>query len=89
MTAENVSALRRGRPASSCRLLRAAFRDDTGAARPRATGFPLPHRGTRRLRLYVTGDTLFGPHLEEIPRRFGEIDAMLIHLGGTRLLGNR
>jgi L-ascorbate metabolism protein UlaG (beta-lactamase superfamily) len=47
----------------------------------------LEEDGRRRLRLYVTGDTLFGPHLEEIPRRFGEIDAMLIHLGGTRLLG--
>jgi len=43
--------------------------------------------GRRALRLYITGDTLFGRHLDEIPRRFGEIDAMLIHLGGTRLLG--
>lgn len=40
-----------------------------------------------RLRLYVTGDTLFRPHLAEIPRRCGDIDAMLIHLGGTKLLG--
>jgi L-ascorbate metabolism protein UlaG (beta-lactamase superfamily) len=47
----------------------------------------LEEDGRRLLRLYITGDTLFGPHLEEIPRRFGEIDAMLIHLGGTRLLG--
>jgi L-ascorbate metabolism protein UlaG (beta-lactamase superfamily) len=40
------------------------------------------------LTLYVTGDTLFRPELlAEIPRRFGEIDAMLIHLGGTRVLG--
>jgi L-ascorbate metabolism protein UlaG (beta-lactamase superfamily) len=39
------------------------------------------------LRLYVTGDTLYRPHLGEIRRRCGEIDAMLIHLGGTRLLG--
>lgn len=43
--------------------------------------------GRLALRLYVTGDTLFGPHLAEIPRRCGDIDAMLIHLGGTRLLG--
>jgi L-ascorbate metabolism protein UlaG (beta-lactamase superfamily) len=41
----------------------------------------------RTLRLYVTGDTLYHGALAEIPRRFGEIDAMLIHLGGTRLLG--
>jgi L-ascorbate metabolism protein UlaG (beta-lactamase superfamily) len=43
--------------------------------------------GRCRLRLYITGDTLYGPHLTAIPRYFGEIDAMLIHLGGTRLLG--
>jgi L-ascorbate metabolism protein UlaG (beta-lactamase superfamily) len=43
--------------------------------------------GICRLRLYISGDTLYGPHLAEIPRRFGDIDAMLIHLGGTRLLG--
>ena len=47
----------------------------------------LERDGRCLLRLYITGDTLFGSHLEEIPRRFGEIDAMLIHLGGTRLLG--
>ncbi|MDW5322338.1 MBL fold metallo-hydrolase [Plantactinospora sp. KLBMP9567] len=41
----------------------------------------------RRLRLYVTGDTLNHPALAEIPQRFPDIDAMLIHLGGTRLLG--
>jgi L-ascorbate metabolism protein UlaG (beta-lactamase superfamily) len=43
--------------------------------------------GRCALRLYITGDTLVGSHLDEIPRRFGDIDAMLIHLGGTRLLG--
>jgi L-ascorbate metabolism protein UlaG (beta-lactamase superfamily) len=43
--------------------------------------------GRRALRLYITGDTLFTPALAEVPRRCGEIDAMLIHLGGTRLLG--
>jgi L-ascorbate metabolism protein UlaG (beta-lactamase superfamily) len=43
--------------------------------------------GERRLRLYVTGDTLYRPFLSEIRQRCGEIDAMLIHLGGTRLLG--
>lgn len=39
------------------------------------------------LRVYITGDTLFGGHLEQIPRHFGAIDVMLIHLGGTRLFG--
>jgi L-ascorbate metabolism protein UlaG (beta-lactamase superfamily) len=43
--------------------------------------------GERQLTLYITGDTLYRSRLAEIPRRFGEIDAMLIHLGGTRVLG--
>ncbi|MEU4625584.1 MBL fold metallo-hydrolase [Actinoplanes sp. NPDC023801] len=43
--------------------------------------------GQTMLRLYVTGDTLYRPFLGEIRERCGEIDAMLIHLGGTRLLG--
>jgi L-ascorbate metabolism protein UlaG (beta-lactamase superfamily) len=43
--------------------------------------------GVCRLRLYLTGDTLCRPFLTEIPRRCGDIDAMIIHLGGTRLLG--
>jgi len=43
--------------------------------------------GQPMLRLYVTGDTLYRPFLSEIRQRCGEIDAMLIHLGGTRLLG--
>ncbi|MBO3740954.1 MBL fold metallo-hydrolase [Actinoplanes flavus] len=43
--------------------------------------------GQPMLRLYVTGDTLYRPFLGEIRDRCGDIDAMLIHLGGTRLLG--
>ena len=43
--------------------------------------------GRPRLTLYITGDTLYRPGLSEIPHRFGEIDTMLIHLGGTRVLG--
>jgi L-ascorbate metabolism protein UlaG (beta-lactamase superfamily) len=39
------------------------------------------------LRLYVTGDTLYDADLADVPRRCGDIDAMLIHLGGTRLAG--
>ncbi|HEX5741587.1 MAG TPA: MBL fold metallo-hydrolase [Pilimelia sp.] len=41
----------------------------------------------RRLRLYLTGDTLYRPELAEVARRYGDIDAMLIHLGGTRIMG--
>ncbi|HEX8628125.1 MAG TPA: MBL fold metallo-hydrolase [Catenuloplanes sp.] len=47
----------------------------------------LEEGGVRRLRLYVTGDTLYRPALAQIPERFPDVDAMLIHLGGTRLLG--
>lgn len=47
----------------------------------------LEEGGQRRFRLYVTGDTLRRPQLAEIPARFPDIDAMLIHLGGTRIAG--
>jgi L-ascorbate metabolism protein UlaG (beta-lactamase superfamily) len=40
-----------------------------------------------RLRLYITGDTLIHDRLNEIPRRYPEIDVALLHLGGTRLFG--
>lgn len=43
--------------------------------------------GARLLRLYLSGDTLLIDELEEIPRRFPEIDIGLFHLGGTRILG--
>ncbi|BCJ41398.1 hypothetical protein GCM10010168_56030 [Actinoplanes ianthinogenes] len=43
--------------------------------------------GGPMIRLYVTGDTLYRPWLGEIRQRCGEIDAMLLHLGGTRILG--
>jgi L-ascorbate metabolism protein UlaG (beta-lactamase superfamily) len=43
--------------------------------------------GENRLRLYITGDTLLRPMLAEVPRRCGAIDAMVIHLGGTRVFG--
>jgi L-ascorbate metabolism protein UlaG (beta-lactamase superfamily) len=47
----------------------------------------LEENGQRRLRLYITGDTLFRPALAEIGERFPDIDAMLVHLGGTRIGG--
>jgi L-ascorbate metabolism protein UlaG (beta-lactamase superfamily) len=43
--------------------------------------------GTPRFRLYITGDTLVYDKLKEIPQRYPDIDLMLIHLGGTRVLG--
>lgn len=39
------------------------------------------------LRLYVTGDTLVHDDLQEIPRRYPDIDLALFHLGGTRIMG--
>jgi L-ascorbate metabolism protein UlaG (beta-lactamase superfamily) len=38
-------------------------------------------------RLYITGDTLIFDDLEDIPRRYPDIDLALLHLGGTRVLG--
>jgi L-ascorbate metabolism protein UlaG (beta-lactamase superfamily) len=38
-------------------------------------------------RLYVSGDTLLYDDLEEIPRRFPDLDVGLFHLGGTTVLG--
>jgi L-ascorbate metabolism protein UlaG (beta-lactamase superfamily) len=41
----------------------------------------------RPLRIYLTGDTLYRPALREVAERYGPLDAMVIHLGGTRALG--
>ncbi|MEI5675623.1 MULTISPECIES: MBL fold metallo-hydrolase [unclassified Nocardioides] len=38
-------------------------------------------------RLYLSGDTLFRPWLGEITDRTGPLDAAVVHLGGTRVLG--
>lgn len=38
-------------------------------------------------RFYITGDTLFRNELREVTDRFPDLDAMVIHLGGTRALG--
>ena len=43
--------------------------------------------GESLLRLYITGDTLMYEGLKDIPRHYPEIDHMLLHLGGTRVLG--
>jgi L-ascorbate metabolism protein UlaG (beta-lactamase superfamily) len=47
----------------------------------------LEQAGTVTLRLYVTGDTLYRAQLGEIRRRFPEIDVMVVHLSGTRIMG--
>ena len=46
----------------------------------------LEQAGTVTLRLYITGDTLYREQLGEIRRRFPDIDVMIAHLGGTRIM---
>jgi L-ascorbate metabolism protein UlaG (beta-lactamase superfamily) len=64
---------------------------------PRPLGYALPavmgsvldfsEAGQRRLRLYITGDTLMHEGIGDIAGRFRDIDLCLIHLGGTRVAG--
>lgn len=44
-------------------------------------------RDRRPFRIYITGDTLVHRRLHEIPLRFPDIDLVLLHLGGTKVLG--
>jgi L-ascorbate metabolism protein UlaG (beta-lactamase superfamily) len=46
-----------------------------------------PREAEPQLRLYISGDTIMYDDLDEIGRRYPEIDIGLVHLGGTRLLG--
>ena len=43
--------------------------------------------GTPTFRVYLSGDTLYRPRLREIVDRCGPLDAAVLHLGGTRVLG--
>ncbi|KAK3171230.1 hypothetical protein OEA41_003314 [Lepraria neglecta] len=36
-------------------------------------------------RIYISGDTLLVPELQEIPKRYPHVDLMLVHLGGTTI----
>ena len=42
--------------------------------------------GTVRRRVYLSGDTLTGDHVDEVRERYPDIDAAVVHLGGTRVL---
>jgi L-ascorbate metabolism protein UlaG (beta-lactamase superfamily) len=54
---------------------------------PPVMGSLLEYEGSGQTRrIYVTGDTLTGPHLDEIARRFAPVDTVVAHLGGTRIL---
>jgi L-ascorbate metabolism protein UlaG (beta-lactamase superfamily) len=41
----------------------------------------------KRVRIYITGDTLIHKDLKDIPRRYPNIDLALLHLGGTTIFG--
>ncbi|GAA1901968.1 MBL fold metallo-hydrolase [Lapillicoccus jejuensis] len=59
-----------------------------GRLLPPVIGTVLEHRvgDEVRHRVYVTGDTLTGPHLDEVHARFPDLDTAVVHLGGTRVL---
>lgn len=43
--------------------------------------------GTIAYRIYISGDTLLTDELNQIPELYPNIDLVLLHLGGTRVLG--
>ncbi len=43
--------------------------------------------GSRPFRLYITGDTLMIDELRAIPERYPDLDAAVVHVGGTKILG--
>jgi L-ascorbate metabolism protein UlaG (beta-lactamase superfamily) len=59
-----------------------------GKILPPVMGSLLVHRvaGNVRRRVYLSGDTLVGEHLDEIRERHSDIDTAVVHLGGTRIL---
>jgi len=59
-----------------------------GKLLPPVMGSLLEHRvnGEVRRRVYVSGDTLTGAHLDAIHERHPEVDVAVVHLGGTRVL---
>lgn len=59
-----------------------------GRLLPPVMGSVLEHRvgGEVRHRIYLSGDTLTGDHLSAVAERHPDIDAAVVHLGGTRVL---
>lgn len=59
-----------------------------GRMLPPVMGSMLTHRSPGRpdRHLYISGDTLTGPHLDAIAERHPSIDAGILHCGGTRVL---
>jgi L-ascorbate metabolism protein UlaG (beta-lactamase superfamily) len=60
-----------------------------GRMLPPVMGSMLEHTVAGRVhRVYLSGDTLPGTHVEAVRERFSDIDAAVVHLGGTRVLFN-
>jgi L-ascorbate metabolism protein UlaG (beta-lactamase superfamily) len=59
-----------------------------GKLLPPVMGIHLEHRVDDRPahRVYISGDTLTGDHLDAIRERHPDIDTAVVHLGGTRVL---
>ena len=59
-----------------------------GRLLPPVMGTVLTHTGAdgEQHRVYVTGDTLTGDHLDAVRERHPRLDAAVVHLGGTRVL---
>ena len=59
-----------------------------GRLLPPVMGSLLEHRvgGAVSRRIYLSGDTLTGDHLDDIAARHPDIDLAVVHLGGTRVL---
>ncbi|MBA2573606.1 MAG: MBL fold metallo-hydrolase [Nocardioidaceae bacterium] len=57
---------------------------------PAVMGSLLEHSvaGQPQLRVYISGDTLTGDHLDAVHERFPDIDVAIVHLGGTRILAS-
>lgn len=61
-----------------------------GRVLPPVMGSLLEHhvQGETRLRVYLSGDTLSGDHLDAVHERYPDIDVAVMHLGGTRVLAS-
>jgi L-ascorbate metabolism protein UlaG (beta-lactamase superfamily) len=61
-----------------------------GRLLPPVMGSMLEHMvaGQVRRRVYISGDTVTGDHLDSIRDRFSDIDTAIVHLGGTRVLAH-
>ena len=59
-----------------------------GRMLPPVMGSLIEHRldGEVTRRLYISGDTLTGRHVDEMRDRHPDIDVAVVHLGGTRVL---